>query len=383
MDEKPHSKLIKRVFILAGEASGDAYGGHLVKALKKQDPSIEIKAWGGSEMEASGAQILRHYESLAFMGIWEVIQNLKSIQLLFKECKAVINEWRPDVFVGIDYPGFNLRMARFAHDSGIVTHHFISPSVWAWKKNRINSIKRDVDHLHVILPFEERWYAKEGMKVHWVGHPLMEILAQTNSNSIRQPSFNPTPDKPILLLMPGSRIQELRKMLPVFIEAVDRLPQFQPVIAGAPGLSQAAYSVAATKGIPVVFDQSRELMHLAQVGLVTSGTASLEAALIGLPQIIAYRTSTLTYQLAKLLVKSQWIGLPNILLERSVVPELIQSQCTSTSLVHELLELHDGKNLTSTGQSQLEQTKKLNKMLQGPANPSELVAKSVLQSVGS
>ncbi|MDA0913197.1 MAG: lipid-A-disaccharide synthase [Bacteroidetes bacterium] len=383
MDGKPNSKQILRVFILAGEASGDAYGGQLVNALKKQNPSIEIRAWGGNEMESAGAVILRHYESLAFMGIWEVMRNLTSIRKLFKECKAVLKEWKPDVFIGIDYPGFNLRMARFAHDSGLVTHHFISPSVWAWKKNRIKSIARDIDHLHVILPFEERWYAKEGMKVHWVGHPLLEILAQADSKSVRQATFNPRPDQPILLLMPGSRIQELRKMLPVFVEAVDRLPQFQPVIAGAPGLSLPAYSLAVSKGIPVVFDQSKELMQLAQVGLVTSGTASLEAALIGLPQVIAYRTSGMTYQMAKVLVKSKWIGLPNILLEKSAVPELIQSQCTSTNLVHQVLKLHDGKVLTSAGQLQQEETRRLHKMLQGPSAPSELVAKSVLQSAKS
>lgn len=372
MAESSNKRIVKRIFILAGEASGDAYGGKLVEALKQASPGVEIHAWGGESMEQAGATVLRHYRSLAFMGIWEVLKNIVTIRRLWKECQQALEAFQPDVFVGIDYPGFNLRMAKHARNMGIQTHHYISPSVWAWKKRRIKAIARDVNQLHVILPFEKPWYAAQGMAVNWVGHPLLELLE--NQRNVG----NPTSDQPILLMVPGSRKQELEKMLPVMIEAARALPQFTPIIAGAPGRKPSDYPDFDQTGIKTVFGQTHDLMRSAAVGMVTSGTATLEAALLGMPQVIGYRTSPVTYAIAKLLVRTKWIGLPNILSERTIVPEFIQSECTAQALAQGVSALHDGQSLTAKGLEQRVEIQKLSATLESTAPASALVARSIL-----
>ena len=366
---------VQRIFILAGEASGDAYGGKLVSALRARNPEVEIRCWGGEAMEEAGATCLRHYRTLAFMGFWEVLKNAGTIRKLFRECRKEIADFRPDVFVGIDYPGFNLRMARKAKAMGIQTHHYISPSVWAWKKNRVHAIRRDIDRLHVILPFEKKWYDAEGLNVHWVGHPLLELLPAASKGD-----SGDALDKPILLLLPGSRQQELDHMLPIMVEAARSLPAFKPVIAGAPGRTIEDYRQASEAGIEIVFGQTRALMQSASAGLITSGTATLEAALLGLPHIICYRTSPLTFALAKALVKTQWIGLPNLLLERNAVTERIQEACRPAQLVQDVLSLHDGTKLIAAGERQKSEFDTLVQTLQEDQPASELVAESILGS---
>ncbi len=366
---------VQRIFILAGEASGDAYGGKLVSALRARNPEVEIRCWGGEAMEEAGATCLRHYRTLAFMGFWEVLKNAGTIRKLFRECRKEIADFRPDVFVGIDYPGFNLRMARKAKAMGIQTHHYISPSVWAWKKNRVHAIRRDIDRLHVILPFEKKWYDAEGLNVHWVGHPLLELLPAASKGD-----SGDALDKPILLLLPGSRQQELDHMLPIMVEAARSLPAFKPVIAGAPGRTIEDYRQASEAGIEIVFGQTRALMQSASAGLITSGTATLEAALLGLPHIICYRTSPLTFALAKALVKTQWIGLPNLLLERNAVTERIQEACRPAQLVQDVLSLHDGTKLLAAGERQKSEFDTLVQTLQEDQPASELVAESILGS---
>ncbi len=378
------SKALK-IFILAGEASGDAYGGALVRALREADSDVEIRCWGGEEMKSAGAQVVRHYRSLAFMGAWEVIKNIWTIRKRWKECLHELESFKPDVFVGIDYPGFNLRLARHAHKAGIRTHHYISPSVWAWKKNRIHSIERDVDHLHVILPFEAAWYAKEGMKVNWVGHPLIELLEKQRDSkgtgAQDSPSIPENPSQlPVLLLLPGSRKQELERMLPLMLKAAQELPQFFPIIAGAPGRTSADYAEATQAQIPVVFNETRDLMKRAHIALITSGTATLEAALLGLPHVICYRTSAFTYRLARWWVQSKWIGLPNILLERTAVPESIQHECTAFVLADHVKSLHTEQGLTAQGKAQKQAFLELHSKLKGNGRPSHLVAQSILQS---
>jgi len=372
MAESSQKRSVKRVFILAGEASGDAYGGKLVEALKQASAEVEILAWGGEAMEQAGAHVLRHYRSLAFMGVWEVVKNLQTITKLLKECQQALEAFQPDVFVGIDYPGFNLRMAKHARKMGIQTHHYISPSVWAWKKRRIKAIARDINQLHVILPFEKPWYAAQGMHVNWVGHPLPELFEENQS-----PGNTPS-DKPILLLLPGSRKQELEKMLPVMIEAAHALTQFTPIIAGAPGRKSSDYPNFDQTGIKTIFGETHDLMRSAAVGMVTSGTATLEAALLGMPQVIGYRTSAFTYAVAKLLVHSKWIGLPNILAEQTIVPELIQSECTAEALAHAVRALHDGQSLTEKGNEQRVEIQRLSATLESSAPASALVARSIL-----
>jgi lipid-A-disaccharide synthase len=366
---------VQRIFILAGEASGDAYGGKLVSALRARNPEVEIRCWGGEAMEEAGATCLRHYRTLAFMGFWEVLKNAGTIRKLFRECRKEIADFRPDVFVGIDYPGFNLRMARKAKAMGIQTHHYISPSVWAWKKNRVHAIRRDIDRLHVILPFEKKWYDAEGLNVHWVGHPLLELLPAASKGD-----SGDALDKPILLLLPGSRQQELDHILPIMVKAARSLPAFKPVIAGAPGRTIEDYRQASEAGIEIVFGQTRALMQSASAGLITSGTATLEAALLGLPHIICYRTSPLTFALAKALVKTQWIGLPNLLLERNAVTERIQEACRPAQLVQDVLSLHDGTKLLAAGERQKSEFDTLVQTLQEDQPASELVAESILGS---
>lgn len=366
---------VQRIFILAGEASGDAYGGKLVSALRARNPEVEIRCWGGEAMEEAGATCLRHYRTLAFMGFWEVLKNAGTIRKLFRECRKEIADFRPDVFVGIDYPGFNLRMARKAKAMGIQTHHYISPSVWAWKKNRVHAIRRDIDRLHVILPFEKKWYDAEGLNVHWVGHPLLELLPAASKGD-----SGDALDKSILLLLPGSRQQELDHMLPIMVETARSLPAFKPVIAGAPGRTIEDYRQASEAGIEIVFGQTRALMQSASAGLITSGTATLEAALLGLPHIICYRTSPLTFALAKALVKTQWIGLPNLLLERNAVTERIQEACRPAQLVQDVLSLHDGTKLIAAGERQKSEFDTLVQTLQEDQPASELVAESILGS---
>jgi lipid-A-disaccharide synthase len=364
---------IQRVFILAGEASGDAYGGALVGALLNAQPTLEIRCWGGEAMAAAGATCLRHYKTLAFMGIWEVVKNAFTIRRRFKECWAQIETFQPEVLVGIDYPGFNLRMARKAKRAGIRTHHYISPSVWAWKKNRVRTIQQNIDRLHVILPFEKEWYAREGLDVHWVGHPLLELLQAEHQS----PSPN-AHERPRLLLVPGSRAQELEHMLPVMVKAAQRLPQFDAVVAGAPGRNLKHYQTAEKAGIPVEFGQTRNLMRSCAVGLVTSGTATLEAALLGLPHVICYKTSRVTYSIARLLVQSRWIGLPNILLQHDAVPERIQSQCTPGTLQEAVLALHDGTSNYPSAEQQRQHFERLGRALESEQPASEQVANSIL-----
>lgn len=366
---------IRRIFILAGEASGDAYGGALVSALLSADPGLDIRCWGGEAMEEAGATCSRHYRTLAFMGVLEVLKNALTIRKRFQECWNEIHEFQPDVFVGIDYPGFNLRMARKAHEAGITTHHYISPSVWAWKKNRIHRIRRDIDRMHVILPFERDWYEKENMEVQWVGHPLLELL----SSPEERPTRSQPVERPRLLLLPGSRKQELDQMMPLMLAAAHSLPEFEAIVAGAPGRTKSDYLAASAAGIPVHFGQTRRLMASCDVALITSGTATLEAALMGLPHVICYKTSWLTYAVARLLVQSNWIGLPNLLLQRTVVPERIQSNCTVSPLVADVIALHDGTNLTSQAQRQLDGFTELERSLRAERPASELVAAAILQ----
>ena len=252
------------------------------------------------------------------------------------------------------------------------------------KKNRIHAISRDVDHLHVILPFEAEWYAKEGMKVNWVGHPLIELLemqkAQKSEDELAPGLIMNPSQLPILLLLPGSRKQELERMLPMMIQSTQELPHFFPVIAGAPGRTNEDYSEAIQAEIPVIFDRTRDLMNSADVALVTSGTATLEAALLGLPHVICYRTSGITYRLARWWVESQWIGLPNILLQRTAVPECIQHDCTGSLLAEQIKQLHSERGLTTQGEEQKQAFVELRGKLKVKDSPSELVARAILQS---
>ena len=369
------------IFLLAGEASGDLYGGMLIEALLEQEPGLKIIAWGGEHMEKAGAHMLRHYKTMAFMGFLEVVKNLGTIRGLFRECEQVLRSHQPEAFVGIDYPGFNLKMAKKAKHMGLATHHYFSPSLWAWNKRRVHSIRKHIDQLHVILPFEKQWFSNHGVEVNWVGHPLLELESIAGGNRsvyAKNIASHGQSHNPILALVPGSRKQEVERLLPVFLKTAQQLPQFTAVVSGAPGLEKEDYQLATDQGIEIRFGAMRSLMQASSAGLVTSGTATLEAALLGMPQIICYRTSGVTFQIAKLLARTPWIGLPNILLQKQVVPERIQRDCDHRTLVQDIKKLHDGGALLPNGRLQLDQLQDLRNQLRGSGTPSAQVAAAIL-----
>ena len=318
----------RRVFVVAGEASGDLYAGQVVRALLKQQPDVEVRGWGGEELSAAGAQVTTHYRDLAFMGFLEVVQNLGTIRRNLRRCWDEIVAFEPDLFLGVDFPGFNLRIARQAKSHGIVVHHYISPSIWAWRKGRLRTIRRDVDRMYVTLPFETPLYEAVGMDVQFVGHPLLDVPTLSEGNWRSEVGL--PEDRPLVALLPGSRTQELKHMLPVLQAAAALLPDsHQAVVAGAPGQPAEAY---ADVPFPVVFGKTRELLAAADFAWVTSGTATLEAALLNTPQLIVYKTSAITYFIARALARVRHIGLPNLIAKADVVPELIQAACTPEAI---------------------------------------------------
>lgn len=332
--------MAERIYIIAGEASGDLHGGNLVKALFKEagsDP-LEVRAWGGDRMAAAGAEVVKHYSELAFMGFTQVILNLRTILRNIDRCKEDIARFKPDALILIDYPGFNLRIAEWAHARGIPVHYYISPQVWAWKKGRVHTIKRVVDRMYVILPFEREWYARYGMEVEFVGHPLLDALEQEGRTPLE-----PLPGqdgRPIVALLPGSRRQEIATMLPLMAAVSKRFPDRQFVLAAAPSVPDAIYEQG-IGGAPITVVKGRtyDVLRHAHAALVTSGTATLETALFGVPEVVCYGGGAINVWLAKRLVDIRFISLVNLIMDREVVRELIQSDLTEKKLVAELQRL--------------------------------------------
>ncbi len=333
-----------KYYILAGEASGDLHGSWLMKSLYKEDPNAEIRFWGGDLMEAVGGKLVKHYRELAFMGFAEVILNLKTILANITFCKQDILKFQPDAIIFIDYPGFNMRIAKWAKPLGFRTHYYISPQIWAWKENRIAAIKRDVDKMYVILPFEKTFYEdKHGFRVEFVGHPLIDAIH--NRKELDGQAFkleHKLSDKPIIALLPGSRKQEITKMLSVMLSVVSDFPEYQFVIAGAPGQEYSFYQQFLKKdSILFISNQTYDLLSLSTAALVTSGTATLETALFKVPEVVCYKGNWISYQIAKRVVTLKYISLVNLIMDRSVVAELIQSDCSTKRIKEELNKILD------------------------------------------
>jgi len=326
-----------RIYIIAGEASGDLHGGNLVRELfaLADDPQLRIRAWGGDRMAAAGAEVVKHYRELAFMGFTQVIMNLRTILRNIDTCKKDIEEFQPDALILIDYPGFNLRIAEWAHAKGIPVHYYISPQVWAWKKGRVHTIKKVVDRMYVILPFEKAWYAKYGMDVEFVGHPLLDAIEQEGKTPL-----TPLPgadDRPVVALLPGSRHQEIARMLPLMVEVAKRYPAYRFVLAVAPSVPDSIYAEGLRgSSITVVKGRTYDLLRTARGALVTSGTATLETALFGVPEVVCYSGSALNVWIAKRLVDIKFISLVNLIMDREVVRELIQQDLNVPALCAEL-----------------------------------------------
>ena len=330
-----------KYYLIAGEASGDLHGANLLKALKKYDSAPQLKAWGGDLMQAEGATLVKHYRELAFMGFAEVILNLPTILGNLKFCKKDIMAFQPDALILIDYPGFNMRIAEFAKKQGIRVFYYISPQIWAWKKNRVFKLKRDVDRMLTILPFEKDFYWQYDMDVDFVGHPLLDALAERPSfdKQERLKSLKLKGDGPVLVLLPGSRSQEITKMLPLMVEAAEA-EGLQWIIAGAPSQDLDFYQkVLPEKDLNLVFGRTYDILEISDIALVASGTATLETALIGIPEVVCYKGNWLSYFIARGLVNIKYISLVNLIMNRELVKELIQENFTRTNLQEELRKL--------------------------------------------
>ncbi|MCD6090276.1 MAG: lipid-A-disaccharide synthase [Bacteroidales bacterium] len=326
-----------KYYIIAGEASGDLHASNLIRALKKQDDKAEFRAWGGDLMEEQGAHLVKHYRDLAFMGVIEVLVNIRAIYKNIRYCKDDILSWQPDVLILVDYPGFNLRMAKFAHKQGIKVLYYISPKVWAWKKSRVYAIKKNVDKMLIILPFEEEFYAKYNYPVDYVGHPLLDAIPAEFDHNESFRKINNLNKKPIIAILPGSRKQEIAKMLEVMVELVDDFPDYQFAIAAAPAIDNSFYhKILNGKKVALIKDKTYQLLNSSTAALVTSGTATLETALIGVPQVVCYKVNSITYHIGKLFVDVPFISLVNLIMNKEVVKELLQYDFTSTILKAEL-----------------------------------------------
>jgi lipid-A-disaccharide synthase len=312
--------------------------------LKNIDSAIDIRCWGGDKMQAEGATLVKHFKELAFMGFIEVVKNLPTILKNISFCKEDILAYKPNAIILIDYPGFNLRIAKWAKQQGIKVIYYISPQVWAWKENRVKLMKQCIDKMICIIPFEKDFYKnKWNWDVEYVGHPLVEVVEQFNIQH-----SNLKIENNIIALLPGSRKQEILTKLPIMLSVVEHFPTYQFVVAKAPGLDEDFYNnlIAPYKNVSWVVNETYALLSKAKAALVTSGTATLETALFGVPQIICYKGSNISYQIAKKLIKIKFIGLVNLIMDKEVVKELIQHQLTTQNLHKELtLLLEDGTKL--------------------------------------
>ncbi len=333
-----------KYYIIAGEASGDLHGSNLMKSIYNEDNQADIRFWGGDLMEKAGGTLIKHYRDLAFMGFSEVIMNLKTIIGNIKKCKNDIAHFNPDVIIFIDYPGFNMRIAKWAKKRGIKTHYYISPQIWAWKENRISAIKRDFDELYIILPFEKDFYEKKhNFPVHFVGHPLIDAIKnrEVTSEAIFR-SENNLNEKPIIALLPGSRKQEITKMLSVMLSVVKNFSDYQFVIAGAPSQEFSFYQqFLNNENVRFISNKTYDLLSISHAALVTSGTATLETALFKVPEVVCYKGSWVSYQIAKRIITLKYISLVNLIMDREVVKELIQDEFNAKNLKTELSKILD------------------------------------------
>ncbi len=322
-----------KYYIIAGEASGDLHGSNLIKEIKKLDSGALIRGWGGDKMQAAGATLAKHYKDLAFMGFAEVVKNLPSILKNFKFCKIDIQNFQPDAVVLINYSAFNLRMAKWSHQKKIRNIFYISPQVWAWKESRVTTIKKYVDKMIVILPFEKQFFKKWDYAVEYVGHPLVDVI-----ESFKQEHAAIKQSSNIIALLPGSRRQEIQTQLPVMLEASKNFAGYSFILAKAPSVDDEFYEqfLQGYQNVEVISNDTYSLLMKATAAIVTSGTATLETALFGVPEIVCYKASALSYEIAKRLVKLKFICLVNLIMDKEVVKELIQNELTPQNITHEL-----------------------------------------------
>lgn len=364
--------------LIAGEASGDLHASHLIKHIRENDPEAEFRFFGGDLMAAEARRNPDlHYNRMNVMGFSEVLRALPRIMANLRQAKALLRTWRPDALVLVDYPGFNLMVAEYAKKSGIPVHYFISPKVWAWKEWRVRKIKKYVNRMYSILPFEEEFYARHGYHVDYVGNPSVEEMAYTMGHVPPKKHFMErqglVDDRPIIALLPGSRLGEIRNNLPLMVEAAKRFPEFQYVVGAAPSVPEKFYrEIAQDPGLKVVFGATPTLLKYSRAAVVVSGTATLETALIGTPQVVVYRAngSRLSYNIMSHLLKVKYVSLPNLIVNNSIIPELLLDRCTVDSIARELSPL-------------LQPSPKLTFMTQGYKNMQRRLGNSVAASTAA
>ncbi|WP_443936474.1 lipid-A-disaccharide synthase [Pedobacter sp. MW01-1-1] len=336
-----------KYYLVAGEASGDLHGANLMKALKEEDPKAEFRFFGGDKMLNEGGTLVKHYADMAFMGFTEVVMNLRTIFKNMDACKKDILAYQPDAVVLIDFPGFNLKIAKFAKEQNFKTCYYISPKIWAWNQKRVLKIKRDVDKMFCILPFEVDFYHEWGMQVDYVGNPLLDEKALFKPDENFRIDQQLGKEK-VIALLPGSRKQEIERLLPVMLSVTENFPEYTFVVAAAPTFTEAYYQqFMGDKSIKLLFNNTYNLLHIAHAALVASGTATLETALFKVPQVVVYKGGAISIAIARLLVKIKFISLVNLIVNKKIVTELIQEDCSTEKIYTELKSIVTGPGRTN------------------------------------
>lgn len=368
----------KKIYVIAGEASGDLHASNLMAAMLERDPNLDFRFWGGDKMaEVHASGLVKHIRDLAFMGFWEVITNLRTILKNISFCKEDILAYEPDAILLVDYPGFNLRIAEWAHEKGIKVLYYISPQVWAWKQKRVHKIKQVVDKMYVILPFEKEFYERFDYDVTYVGHPLLDEISKHGFSEEQRKAFyekHDLDDRPIIAVLPGSRRQEVSKKLPIMLDALKPFSEYQVVIAGAPSLDEAFYAPYNSENVKMISNETYHLLASSEAAVVTSGTATLETALFKIPEVVCYKSSRFSYEIAKRLVKVKYISLVNLIMDREVVRELIQGDCNSEGIQEELSKLLNDQTYRSALMKNYDELE----TILGGGGASDKVAESVL-----
>ena len=370
-----------KYYIIAGEASGDLHGSNLVASIRQKDPAAKIRAWGGEKMRRNGANVVKNYHDLAFMGFVEVVMNLQTILKNIKYCKKDIAEFKPDALILIDYPGFNLKIAKWAKKKGFKVFYYISPQVWAWKRRRVHTIKKVVDKMLCILPFEKKFYDNYDVDCQFVGHPLLDEIAKIEPVD-KQKFYKANrlnPKKEIIALLPGSRKQEVSRMLTVMLDVVKMFPSYQFVVACAPSLPVSYYKkiIGEKANVRLVLNRTYQLLQLSSAAVVTSGTATLETALLDVPEVVCYKANKISYLIARQVAKVKYICLVNLIMDRLVVKELIQNDMTANNIRDELQSL---LNSSKRQKKLLEEYEELKYVL-GNTGASDRAAETIISYV--
>lgn len=366
--------MTKKFFIISGEASGDLHAANLVHEMKRIQPKYEFQGWGGDRLQNEGVIIKKHIRELAFMGFLEVVMNLKTILKNFKICKKEILDFEPDILILVDYPGFNLRIAEWAKQHNIRVFYYISPQIWAWKKNRVFKIKKSVERMYCILPFEKDFYKHYEIDVNYLGHPLLDEVQHFRT---QHQEDLPTYQKPILAILPGSRKQEIERKLPIMLEAAKHFSTYHILVACAPNLDRSYYDKFKVDGVDFIESKTYSILNVANLAIVTSGTATLETALFRIPQVVCYKSSPVSYWIARSLIHIKYISLVNLILDKSAVKELIQADCTVQKIVSELKKLEIGT------EGRLKLIEDYNSLVQllGDKGASIRIAENILQNL--